>query len=269
MLRRAEVIALSWTIVGHTTYVPEGDSLHRAALGLQPLVGRRVAASSPNPRGEATGVARAVDGRLLESVEAVGKHLLLRFEGGVTVRSHLRMTGRWRVGRADARRTGRPWLVLEADGIEATQWNGPVLTLEQRPVRRLGPDLLAPETEPAALVRRFRQADPGRALGEALQDQRLVAGIGNMWMSETLWAVRVSPWRLLGGTGDDELERALRWARAEMLASVAGRRGRRSVYRRAGRPCPRCGTPIQSRGQGDANRTAYWCPRCQPMPQSF
>ena len=72
--------------------MPEGDSLHRAAIRLQPLVGRRIAASSPHPRGEATGVARAVDGRVLESVEAVGKHLLLRFEGGVTVRSHLRMT---------------------------------------------------------------------------------------------------------------------------------------------------------------------------------
>src|SRR6476660_1059367 len=123
--------------------MPEGDALHRAARRLQPLVGERIEAESPSPRGEATGVAREVDGRVLESVEAVGKHLLLRFDGGVTVRSHLRMTGRWRVGRSGERRVGRPWLVLEADGIEATQWNGPVLTLEQRPLQRLGPDLLA------------------------------------------------------------------------------------------------------------------------------
>ena len=92
--------------------MPEGDSLHRAALRLRPLVGQRVGATSPNPRGLATGVAAAVDGRILESVEAVGKHLLLRFEGGVTVRSHLRLNGRWRVGRAGAQRAGRPWLVL-------------------------------------------------------------------------------------------------------------------------------------------------------------
>ena len=211
-------------------------------------------------------MARVVDGRRLESVEAVGKHLLLRFEGGVTVRSHLRMTGRWRVGRVGAQRAGRPWLVLEAGGIEATQWNGPVLTLEQRPMRHLGPDLLAPGTEPEALVARFRRTDPGRALGEALQDQRLVAGIGNMWMSEALWTARISPWRPLSEVRDDELLQALGWARTAMLASVAGSRGGRLVYRRAGRPCPRCGTPIESGGQGDSNRTAYWCPRCQPFP---
>ena len=243
--------------------MPEGDSLHRAARRLQPLVGHRIAASSPHPRGQATGVARAVDGRTLEGVEAIGKHLLLRFDGGVTVRSHLRMTGRWRVGRAGARQVGRPWLVLEAGGLEATQWNGPVLTLEQRPLRRLGPDLLADGTEPGALVSRFRRADPGRALGEALQDQRLVAGIGNMWMSEALWATRVSPWRPLGRVSDEELVAALGWARESMRASVAGARPRRSVYRRVGRPCPRCATPVESRGQGDANRTAYWCPGCQ------
>ena len=243
--------------------MPEGDSLQRAALRLQPLVGRCVSASSPHPRGLATGVARAVDGRRLESVEAIGKHLLLRFDGGVTVRSHLRMTGRWRVGRTGVRRAGRPWLVLEAGGIEATQWNGPVLTLEQRPLQRLGPDLLAEGTEPASLVPRFRRADPSRALGEALQDQRLVAGIGNMWLSEALWAARVSPWRPLGQVSDDELVEALDRARVAMLASVAGSRGARSVYRRTGRPCPRCATPILSRGQGDANRTAYWCPGCQ------
>ena len=87
-----------------------------------------------------------------------------------------------------------------------------------------------------------------------------------MWMSEALWAVRVSPWRPLGQVADEELLAALAWARSAMLASVAGSRGGRSVYRRAGRPCPRCGTRIESRGQGDANRTAYWCPLCQPSP---
>ena len=87
--------------------MPEGDALHRAAARLQPLVGQRVEAESPSPQGEATGVARAVDGRVLERVEAVGKHLLLHFEGGVVLRSHLRMTGRWRVAARGATR-GRP-----------------------------------------------------------------------------------------------------------------------------------------------------------------
>src|SRR3954471_10499852 len=142
--------------------MPEGDSLHRAAARLRPLVGHRVAASSPHPRGLVTGVAKAVDGRRLESVEAVGKNLLLRFEGGVTVRSHLRMNGRWRVGPIGSTGTGRPWLLLRGDGIEATQWNGPVLTLDPGPVSRLGPDLLEDASDPAQLVMRLRRGDGSR-----------------------------------------------------------------------------------------------------------
>jgi endonuclease VIII len=243
--------------------VPEGDALHRTAARLRVLVGSRVEAESPNPRGAATGVAPAVDGRVLESVEAVGKHLLLRFEGGVTLRSHLRMSGRWRVGHRGTEWRGRPWLVLRGGAWEAAQWNGPVLTLEARPVRRLGPDLLASSTNVADLVARLRRADPERLLGEALLDQRLVAGIGNMWLAEALWHARVSPWLGLGDTTADELQAALAWVQEAMRASVRGARSRRAVYRRAGRPCLRCGQPIRSRGLGDANRTAYWCPGCQ------
>jgi endonuclease-8 len=246
--------------------MPEGDALHRAAMRLQPLVGGRIEAESPHPRGLATGVARVVDGRLLESVEAVGKHLLLRFEGGVVLRSHLRMTGRWRVDRRGTARRGLPWLVLRGERWEATQWNGPVLALDQRPVRRLGPDLLAEGTRVEDVVRRLRGSDSARLVGEALVDQRLVAGIGNAWLVESLWQARVSPWRRLGDVTDEELGATLRWAQDRMRASVAGERTPRAVYRRAGRPCPRCGTQISSRGLGEANRTAYWCPTCQPSP---
>lgn len=244
--------------------MPEGDALHRAAARLQPLVGQRLEAESPHPRGQATGVAGAVDGRVLESVEAVGKHLLLRFEGGVVLRSHLRMNGRWRLDERGASRRGLPWLVLRGRQWEATQWNGPVLTLEARPVRRLGPDLLADDTTVAEVVRRVRRSEQRRLVGEALVDQRLVSGIGNMWLSESLWHARVSPWSPVGDVSDDELAAVLGWARRHMRAAVEGRRPPRSVYRRAGRPCPRCGTAISSRGLGDANRTAYWCPDCQP-----
>lgn len=245
--------------------MPEGDALHRAAARLQPLVGQRIEAESPHPQGAATGVARVVDGRVLEGVEAVGKHLLLRFEGGVVLRSHLRMSGRWRVGPRGGELRGRPWLVLRGGSWEASEWNGPVLTLEERPVRRLGPDLLAESTEVEDVVGRLR-ADPGRLVGEALLDQRLVAGIGNMWLAEALWHARVSPWRRVEEVPDDELVAAIGWARDAMRASVRGVRPRRMAYRRAGRPCRRCGTPIESRGLGEANRTAYWCPRCQPAP---
>jgi len=244
--------------------MPEGDSLHRAAARLQPLVGERVSASSPNPRGQVTNVAREVDGRVLESVEAVGKNLLLRFEGGVVVRSHLRMNGRWRVRASDGTPwRAKPWLVLRTPRWEATQWNGPVLTLDERRVRRLGPDLLADQTEVARLVARLRAADPQRVLGDVLVDQRLVAGIGNMWLAELLWQAQVSPWLAVGEATDDELLSGLDWARTVMRASVAGARPRRNVYRRAGQGCPRCGEAISSRGLGDDNRTAYWCERCQ------
>jgi endonuclease VIII len=167
--------------------MPEGDALHRIAARLQPLVGERVRAESPHPRGQATGVARVGDGRVLEHVEAVGKHLLLRFDGGVVLRSHLRMSGRWRLDRHGAPRRGLPWLVLRGQEWEATQWNGPVLALDERPVRRLGHDLLAAGIIVEDVLRVLRRSDPSRLIGEALLDQRVVAGIGNMWLAEALW----------------------------------------------------------------------------------
>jgi len=242
--------------------VPEGDALHRAALRLQPLVGQRLEVESPNPRAQATQVAPRVDGRVLESVEAVGKNLLLRFEGGLVVRSHLRMTGRWRIEPRGKVRTGLPWLVLRGETLEGVLWNGPVLTLETRNLRRLGQDVLAEEFDLDAAVARMRGAGD-LWLGEALQDQRLLAGIGNMWMAETLWSVGVSPWLRVREVEDAMLRDALVTARRLMRDALESGRQRRHVYRHAGRPCARCGTSIRSRGQGDDNRTAYWCPGCQ------
>jgi endonuclease VIII len=242
--------------------VPEGDALHRAARRLQPLVGQRLEVESPNPRGQATGVAPRIDGRVLEAVEAVGKNLLLRFDGGLVVRSHLRMTGRWRLEPRGKARTGLPWLVLRGEAQEGVLWNGPVLTLETRNVPRLGQDVLAPEFDLAAAVERLRSAGD-RYLGEALQDQRLVAGIGNMWMAEALWSIHVSPWVRVADAKEGAIGDAVAAARRLMQEAVASGRPGRQVYRRAGRPCRRCGTIVRSRGQGDANRTAYWCPGCQ------
>ncbi len=242
--------------------MPEGDSLHRAAQRLQPLVGQRLEVESPNPRAQATGVAPRIDGRVLESVEAVGKNLLLRFEGNVVVRSHLRMTGRWRIEPRGRARTGLPWLVLRGEAQEGVLWNGPVLTLESRNLRRLGQDVLADEFDADAAVVRLRGA-ADRRLGEALQNQRLVAGIGNMWMAEALWSIRVSPWVRVRDADDEVLRDAVEAARRLMRDALATGRPGRQVYRRAGRPCLRCGTIVRSRGQGDENRTAYWCPGCQ------
>jgi endonuclease VIII len=244
--------------------MPEGDSLHRAARKLQELVGERVEVETPHPRAAAERVAERLDGRTLLGVEAVGKNLLLRFEGGLVLRSHLRMTGRWQVGDRGSPRRGTPWLVLAGREREAVLWNGPVLELTTRGTRRLGPDILAEPIDLAGIVANLRREHQSRELGDALLDQRLVAGIGNLWKAESLWHARLSPWLRLADVTDDELERELREAARLMHASVERWRDERAVYRKAGRRCPRCGEPIRSRGQGDGNRTAYWCPGCQP-----
>jgi endonuclease-8 len=244
--------------------VPEGDTLHRAARRLQVLVGQRIEASSPHPRAQAERVAEVVDGRVLESVEAIGKNLLLRFEGGVVVRSHLRMTGRWSLRPRGESRAGRPWLVLRGERAEGVLWNGPILELHARAIGRLGPDILERPPRLDAMLARIGRADPTRTFGETLLDQSLVAGIGNMWLAETLWSASLSPWWRLADVGEHDRRRALETAAELMRASVdGGRDGPRRVYRLAGRPCPRCGTRIESYGLGDDNRTVYWCPGCQ------
>ena len=243
--------------------MPEGDALHRVARRLQPLVGERLEVETPNPRAQVGRIAERLDGRRLLSVEAVGKNLLLTFEGGYVLRSHLRMSGRWTLVRRGTELRGRPWLVLRGARHEGRQWNGPVLELHARAIRRLGPDLLAPGPDFARMLSNLRADDQGREVGDALLDQRIVAGIGNKWRSEALWAAHISPWRRVGQTTDEELRELLETAARQMRDSLDGRRHANRVYRHAGRPCPRCGERIRSRGQGDANRTAYWCPACQ------
>src|SRR5207249_9817163 len=140
---------------------------------------------------------------------------------------------------------------------------GPVLELSTRAVRRLGPDVLAEPPDLEAMLRNLRGAEPGLALGEALLDQRLVAGIGNRWRAEALWHAKVSPWLPVGRASDEELRAVLDAAMQLMRSSVETGREALRIYRRAGRPCPRCGERIRSHGQGDGNRTAYWCGGCQ------
>jgi endonuclease-8 len=137
-----------------------------------------------------------------------------------------------------------------------------VLELTRRAVRRLGPDILAEPTDLARMVENLRREHPGRQVGDALLDQRLVAGIGNLWKAEALWHARISPWRRLDSLTDDDLRSVLRLAHRLMKSSVEGARPERRAYRK--KLCSRCGTRIQARGQGDANRIAYWCPTCQP-----
>jgi endonuclease VIII len=249
----------------------EGDTILRTARRLErALRGKVVKTATPNPRGRAAGV-RRLDGRVVQAVRPKGKHLIFELED-LVLHSHLGMNGSWRVyrhGEAWGKPTVAAWAVLQADTYDAVQFGGP--TLRVLPARsigidpvlaRLGPDVLAPGYDPAATVARMR-ADPGRELGEALLDQGLVAGIGNIFKSEACFAIRADPWGALGERADEEIEGALLAARDLMLAAAERGRHPHRVYKRSGRPCPRCGTPIRSRGQGDANRTTYWCPNCQ------
>jgi endonuclease-8 len=242
--------------------MPEGDAIHRAARRLQVLVGQELEVETPHPRAAVKQLAPRLDGRRLESVEAIGKNLLFRFEGGLVLRSHLRMSGRWRVLGRDAAVFGTPWLVMRGEQHAGVLWGGPVLEIDRGVALRLGPDILADPPDYDTMLARIRRENE-REIGAALLDQRLVAGIGNVWKVESLWAMRVSPWRRLSGVTDEDLRAVLAEAHRLMRARLEGVPGTRHVYRRKGHACPRCGTPVKSWPQGDDARMTYWCPNCQ------
>lgn len=269
--------------------MPEGDTLFRTAAGLRPhLVGREVRAARAQGPGPVPQVRRLI-GRRIDAVEAQGKNLLIRFDGGLELRTHLRMHGSWhryRPGERWRRPPGRARLVLEVDGAVAVCFDAPVVELfETRAehlhgaLSRLGPDLLAPDFDADEAHRRLR--DPSRAgleIGVALLDQRALAGIGNVYKNEVLWIERVSPFVPVADLDDDTLRRLVATARRLMLENVDARRGPERVtttgdrgapgalyvYGRTRRPCRRCGTAIEVARQGsDLPRTTWWCPTCQ------
>jgi endonuclease-8 len=257
--------------------MPEGDTIHYAAHRMRPVLEGRVPdeLATPHPRFGADRWPEKLAGRAIEAVDAHGKHLFLRFEGGRVIHSHLRMTGAWGVyrdGQRWSRSARRAWLVLRAGGHEVVQFDGPVLELmtasrvrfDQR-IAGLGPDILAPELDERRFLSRLRADDPTRPIGDALLDQRTIAGIGNLWKCEGCFDAAVDPWRPTGDVSDDEALRVVRLTRPRMQQSArAGFQVRGpAIYGHVGRPCPRCGAKIRARGQGDDNRTTYWCPGCQ------
>lgn len=257
--------------------MPEGDTIHRTANRMRVFLVGKVPGEivTPHPRHSHERWPERLRGRVVEWVDAHGKHLFVRFEGDLTLHSHLRMTGTWGVYRAGqrwGRSPGRAWLVMKASGGEAVQFDGPVLELRRESelgrdprLAALGPDILAEDFDASAVLSRLRQGDPARSFGEALIDQRVVAGIGNIWKAEICFAAGVDPWRAVGDVEESEALSVMTLARDRMAESVhSGFHARpRAVYRRAGMPCPRCGAKILSRGQGEQNRTTYWCPGCQ------
>ncbi|MDH4144027.1 MAG: formamidopyrimidine DNA glycosylase [Acidimicrobiia bacterium] len=261
--------------------MPEGDTIWKLAQRLAAtLVGRPVLRfdaprlTGPRPRPGATIVA----------VEAVGKYLVVRFGDGVLLETHLRMTGSWHLYEA-----GRPWrrarhrarVVIAVDGWEAVCFDAAVVrtlrggTAVPRPSLGLGPDLAAPDVDLAAVLVRLRGADRSAPLVDVLLDQRIAAGVGNVYKSELLWIHRLPPLGALGSFDEAVLATLYRSAH-ELLRYNIARRGARvtvpslpggiAVYRRARRPCPRCGSAIRRAELGRWARPTYWCGRCQPEP---
>jgi len=256
--------------------MPEGDTILSAARRVgAALVGMPIVTiETPQPRHALDRWPERLGGRAVCAVDARGKHLFIRFEGDLTLHSHLRMTGLWGVyrrGERWRRSPRRAWLVIRTEQHEVVEFDGPVLELMtdsrtrfDRRLAALGPDVLAAEFDERRFIELLRADDPSRGIGDVLLDQRNVAGIGNMWKAEGCFLAAIDPWRRLRDLADAEALAIVRELRPLMQASAEGRRGgRRWVHERAGRPCLRCQTPIRARGQGDDNRTTYWCPSCQ------
>lgn len=265
--------------------VPEGDTLHRAANRLRPVLAGATLRRFEAPRlvGE-----RPVPGVAITDVTAVGKHLLVSFDDGLALRTHLGMTGSWHLY-SDGTRWAKPRYLLRAlvgvDGWDAVCFSAPQVQVYRPdrpggmlgsgvdPLGHLGPDLCTPDPDiDAALVRFNTAPDPGTTIAEALLDQRIAAGIGNVYKSELLHRCRVDPFVDVEAVPVEVRRQILAAANRLLLhnltttrrTTVAGPAGSVAVYRRARRPCPRCGTPVRMTRHGRLNRSTYWCPRCQP-----
>jgi endonuclease-8 len=256
--------------------MPEGDTLHRAAARLRPALEGKSLARFEAPRlvGD-----RPALGSTITAVEATGKNLLLRFGDGLTVRTHLRMTGSWHLYRAGDRWRKPPWLarlVIGVEGWEAVCFSAPVVESwrgdEQtpRPVADLCPDLSTPGADLDAAVARFAAyARPGDEVGALLLDQRIASGIGNVYKSEVCFACGLDPFTPIEAL-DGAARRTVLATAARLLRANLGSGPRTTVpgglavYGRNGRPCRRCGTTVRVRRQGDQARSTYWCPSCQP-----
>jgi endonuclease VIII len=253
--------------------MPEGDTIHRAAARINTALGGREIelAEAPNPRSPLHRRASELHGRMLEEAEARGKHLLVHFSGGVVVHTHLGMNGKVFVA-ADGRLPyGRPWLTLASGRAIAAQTGGKLLRLISETRARndpaliqLGPDPLRPGFDAAAAASRLRELGRGREIGDGVLDQRIIAGVGNAIRNEALFRAHINPFRKIEELSNDELELVVAEHERVMRESMAKGRRPHSIYRADRRGCPGCGGPVSVQGQGDANRTAYWCRRCQP-----
>lgn len=263
--------------------MPEGDTLHRAANRLRPALEGAVLRrfEAPRLRGD-----RPRPGATITGVEAVGKHLLIHFDDGLTLRTHLGMPGSWHLY-AEGERWRKPrhlvQALVEVPGWQAVCFSAPQvetyrpgrpggpLGTGRDPIGHLGPDLCTPAPDLDEALRRMAAVDPRTEIAVVLLDQRVAAGVGNVYKSELLHRARVDPFVAVGEVPEAVRRRLLEDANRLLLrnlttsrrTTVAGPDGSVAAYGRARRPCPRCGTPIRMRRQGDQQRSTYWCPRCQ------
>ena len=259
--------------------MPEGDVVWRTARALdEALTGRVLSRSDFRvPRYATTDLT----GRTVIETVSRGKHLLTRVDGDITVHTHLKMEGSWRVSPASGYqlRDHRIRLILANEQWQAVGHSLGIVEVirtsrEDQAVGHLGPDLLGPDWAVDEAVRRL-SSDPGRTIGEALLDQRNVAGIGTIYRAETLFLRGVNPWRPVGDVSNlaELLELARRLLEANkarpgtVTTGVNSRGSEMWVYGRAGRPCRRCGTLISKANLGPTieERLAVWCPHCQPL----
>ena len=275
--------------------MPEGDTLFRTAAVLREvLLGRSVTAARGRPDGVQL---ERVVGSTITAVEAQGKHLLVDFSNGLTLHTHLRMHGSWhryRPWETWKRPADRAVAVIQTPNAVAVCFDAPTVELmDTRAVAlhpqlsTLGPDLLAPEPDLdraiANLALASRAAMP---VGEALMDQSLLAGLGNVYRSEVLFIERVDPFLPLGELAPGTAERLVRTGARllhanrldpdrtttpDALGGQPGSRGPRGawdgrlyVYGNPGRACPRCHSRIRTRVFGALPRRVFWCPSCQP-----
>lgn len=255
--------------------MPEGDTLHRAAARLAPALEGQPLRRFEAPRLVGT---RPRPGDVIERVEAVGKHLLVRFGSGLVLQTHLRMTGSWHLYR-DGERWAKPAhlarVVLGAGEWVAVCFSAPVVrtyadSAPSSPVAHLGPDLCRDDVDVAQVLARMDAIpSPDDAIADVLLDQRVASGIGNVYKSEVLFACRLDPFTALRAVDPATREALVRTASRQLRANLGpGPRatvpGGLAVYGRPRRPCRRCGTPVRVARQGPHLRSTYWCPTCQP-----
>jgi endonuclease VIII len=241
----------------------EGDTILRTANALRPsLAGRRLTRADPEKFGRLVG-------STVTEVEARGKHLLIHFDNGLALHSHMRMTGSWHIYRPSEPWRKPAWMakaVLGNEDAVAVLFNAPVVELRRarelnHDLAYLGPDILAPTLDIDEILKRARQSER-QALGELLLEQRVAAGIGNIYKCESLWRLKLDPW-MTAAELDDEALGGLYLTARELMMGALRRRSPHAVHGKAGRSCPRCMGRVGYRSQGDPPRLTYYCPRCQ------